>query len=887
DPRLPPHIFNASAKAYKRCTQKKESQVLLLLGERCSGKSVAFEHLLGFLGTTAGDGDEEFRQLLRALRPLISVTRSCGRQSWLSTRAMLEADLGLDGDGFICRTLLTVRCLETQRITLGPKNFDALYLAAKDDRAHEWLGDNLEFRLLGDEIDFEEYDEQGTAGTSWMTSLKFFGIDHGELVRILCGLVLLGQLQFGGEPLQCQPPGALDAVANALGVGAGKLLAALLGGTAEEASQRRDAALQELYHRLVHLVLRQLNAKVAGEAQATPQSMKILEVPSALDAKGFHGMALQRLTEARFAHMLAICRPEDSDGLQDESEQQAAAQGAALQAWRLLRQPKESQEPVTIRGACGEAQYVVDKSFVTAAEGGGNGAGPMLEALSESSCKYLREITNSLAVKPASGTDAAEEALKALSSCLEPKAKAKTWPVCCLRPNDLGAADRVSRPVLLQQVRHLRLAEAAQLAEKGVNEIWSLQSFRARYAKLAPTLEESVEDEAACRLLVKAAGGDKGHVAESVFGGKILQQLMEHKLQESEAGHQHLEGTKSEMRLLMEQKLEADKLLRQQQQTQQEMEREAQRQAQQKELEAVRGQHEEHKLQQSQLLQQLQEQQKALQQQQQEQMEVDAKADSSVLVLKVGTSTIMTSDERGQRVNVANLSRLVEVISDLIHKNYKVVLVSSGAVGMGCRELGLEKKPTDPEMKRAVAGVGQSRIMRIYSELFETVGVRVAQLLVSQRDFLEQQRWTEIRNTIEACLQAGVVPIINENDTTNTDGMRFGDNDNLAALTAVQLQADGVFLFTDVDYLYTANPNVDPTAEPMKVVSEAFELKVDTREPGTALGTGGMGTKIAAARTAHCAGIPCGILHGKHPERIYSFLSALEDRRMNPRSPCD
>ncbi|CAJ1395239.1 unnamed protein product [Effrenium voratum] len=268
-------------------------------------------------------------------------------------------------------------------------------------------------------------------------------------------------------------------------------------------------------------------------------------------------------------------------------------------------------------------------------------------------------------------------------------------------------------------------------------------------------------------------------------------------------------------------------------------------------------------------------------------MKVDAKADSSVLVLKVGTSTIMTSDERGQRVNVANLSRLVEVISDLIHKNYKVVLVSSGAVGMGCRELGLEKKPTDPEMKRAVAGVGQSRIMRIYSELFETVGVRVAQLLVSQRDFLEQQRWTEIRNTIEACLQAGVVPIINENDTTNTDGMRFGDNDNLAALTAVQLQADGVFLFTDVDYLYTANPNVDPTAEPMKVVSEAFELKVDTREPGTALGTGGMGTKIAAARTAHCAGIPCGILHGKHPERIYSFLSALEDRRMNPRSPCD
>mmetsp|Transcript_54446 Transcript_54446/g.121838 ORF Transcript_54446/g.121838 Transcript_54446/m.121838 type:complete len:393 (+) Transcript_54446:91-1269(+) len=249
---------------------------------------------------------------------------------------------------------------------------------------------------------------------------------------------------------------------------------------------------------------------------------------------------------------------------------------------------------------------------------------------------------------------------------------------------------------------------------------------------------------------------------------------------------------------------------------------------------------------------------------------------SQILVLKVGTSTIMRSDERGQRVNVANLSRLVEVISDLGHQGYKVVLVSSGAVGMGCRELGLKKKPTDPSMKRAVAGVGQSRIMRMYSELFETVGLKIAQLLVSQRDFLEQQRWAEIRDTIAACLEAGVVPIINENDTTNTDGVRFGDNDNLAALTAVQLEAAGVFLFTDVDFLYTANPNVDPSAEPMRVVNQAFELNVDTREAGSSLGTGGMSTKVNAARTAHCAGIPCGILHGRHPERIFSFLTQDE-----------
>ena len=97
-----------------------------------------------------------------------------------------------------------------------------------------------------------------------------------------------------------------------------------------------------------------------------------------------------------------------------------------------------------------------------------------------------------------------------------------------------------------------------------------------------------------------------------------------------------------------------------------------------------------------------------------------------------------------------------------------MVLVSSGAVGMGCRELGLAKKPTDPQMKRAVAGVGQSRIMRMYSELFETVGLKIAQLLVSQRDFLEQQRWAEIRDTIAACLDAGVVPIINESLSLNS-----------------------------------------------------------------------------------------------------------------------
>jgi len=251
--------------------------------------------------------------------------------------------------------------------------------------------------------------------------------------------------------------------------------------------------------------------------------------------------------------------------------------------------------------------------------------------------------------------------------------------------------------------------------------------------------------------------------------------------------------------------------------------------------------------------------------------------DAPLLVLKVGTSTLMVSDASGQRVQLGNVAQLVEVIAGLKRSGYNVVLVSSGAIGMGIIKLGLAQKPTSIRAKQAVAAAGQSQLMRMYEDLFSTVRMHVAQLLISQSDFLDKQHWQNVKHTIIECLKFGVLPIINENDSTSTEEIRFGDNDNLAALTAVQLEADGLFLFTDVDYLFTANPRVDPSAEALRIVKEPWCLQVDTREPGSGLGTGGMATKVVAARTVSCAGIPCGLINGSKPWRLLSFLSHVFD----------
>lgn len=260
-----------------------------------------------------------------------------------------------------------------------------------------------------------------------------------------------------------------------------------------------------------------------------------------------------------------------------------------------------------------------------------------------------------------------------------------------------------------------------------------------------------------------------------------------------------------------------------------------------------------------------------------------SRSSKSLLLLKVGTSTLIASDQDGQRVQLTNVARLVELIVTLRREGHDVVLVSSGAVGMGCIKLGIAK-PKSLQTKQAVAAAGQSQLMRLYEDLFSTMRTHVAQLLISQKDFLDKEHWSNIKNTILQSLNLGLVPIINENDSTNTPELRFGDNDNLAAVTAVQLKADALFLFSDVDFLYTANPRTDPTATAIRIVEEPWALQVDTGL-GSDLGTGGMATKIVAARTATTAGIPVGLINGCEALRIHTFLRYMDQLASGTSNP--
>eukprot|EP00392_Amoebophrya_sp_AT5.2_P003321 g3326.t1 len=263
-------------------------------------------------------------------------------------------------------------------------------------------------------------------------------------------------------------------------------------------------------------------------------------------------------------------------------------------------------------------------------------------------------------------------------------------------------------------------------------------------------------------------------------------------------------------------------------------------------------------------------------------------AKKRLCVVKIGTSSLMTDDSR---VKLPSISRLVETIISLRKEEHNVVLVSSGAQGCGRIKLGLTaKKPATVAEKQAVAAAGQSYLMRIYEDLFDTASgqrQKIAQLLVTRRDFSSFSSFENIKNTVNQLLAYGVIPVINENDSVHpTTGLheKFGDNDALAALTAVNLDADWLFLMTDVDYVYTHNPFSESTkhlAKPIFEVKSMEELQtVGVEEGGTSTwGTGGMATKLVAARMASCAGIKCVLVNGKEPERILGFFKAWEQEQ--------
>ncbi|MBO0348084.1 glutamate 5-kinase [Phormidium pseudopriestleyi FRX01] len=243
------------------------------------------------------------------------------------------------------------------------------------------------------------------------------------------------------------------------------------------------------------------------------------------------------------------------------------------------------------------------------------------------------------------------------------------------------------------------------------------------------------------------------------------------------------------------------------------------------------------------------------------------------LVVKIGTSSL-TQDRTGN-LAIATIAALVETLSALRHQGHRVILVSSGAVGVGCARLGLKERPRTIALKQAVAAVGQGRLMRVYDDLFSTLQQPIAQVLLTRSDLVQRSRYVNAYNTFQELLRLGVIPIVNENDTVAVEELKFGDNDTLSAMVASLVEAEWLFLMTDVDRLYSADPLRHPDAQPITLVQhldELRQLQVQTGGSGSNWGTGGMMTKIEAARIATGAGVRTVITSSQSPRNLEKIL---------------
>ena len=251
----------------------------------------------------------------------------------------------------------------------------------------------------------------------------------------------------------------------------------------------------------------------------------------------------------------------------------------------------------------------------------------------------------------------------------------------------------------------------------------------------------------------------------------------------------------------------------------------------------------------------------------------DRRASSQRIVVKIGTSSL-TQVTTGS-LSLSTIASLVDVLCTLCTEGHQVVLVSSGAVGVGCARLGLQERPKSMAMKQAVAAVGQGRLMRVYDDLFSVLRQPIAQVLLTRGDLVQRHRYVNAYRTFQQLLELGVVPIVNENDTLAVDELKFGDNDTLSALVASVVEADWLFLLTDVDRLYSADPRTVPDAQPIETVEcmeQLVEMGIDVGDRVSAWGTGGMVTKMSAARIATTAGVRMVITDGQAPQNILKIL---------------
>ncbi len=245
------------------------------------------------------------------------------------------------------------------------------------------------------------------------------------------------------------------------------------------------------------------------------------------------------------------------------------------------------------------------------------------------------------------------------------------------------------------------------------------------------------------------------------------------------------------------------------------------------------------------------------------------------IVVKVGTSTLTYPDGRQ---NKKAMAALVRQMATLYHQGKKIIFVTSGAVGAGMGALSLSEKPHQISRKQALAAVGQSLLMQSYALLFDAYDIPVAQILLTKDDFSHRERYLNARNTLNEVLRYGAVPIINENDTVAVDEIKVGDNDTLAAMVAGMIGADLLVLLTDVDGLYTKNPKTDPDAQKISIVERlSDDIFAMGGSAGSKLGTGGMATKLTAAKIAGSQGIYTLLCSGQTEDILLKIASGEEN----------
>lgn len=241
------------------------------------------------------------------------------------------------------------------------------------------------------------------------------------------------------------------------------------------------------------------------------------------------------------------------------------------------------------------------------------------------------------------------------------------------------------------------------------------------------------------------------------------------------------------------------------------------------------------------------------------------------IVIKLGTSTLA---HKTGKLNIRRMNNLVRVLADLQNSGKELIIVSSGAIGLGVGKLGLRHKPDDTPTKQATAAVGQCELMYLYDDLFDNYGITVAQILLT-KTIIETERQKNVENTFDKLISMGVIPIVNENDTVAIDELELeiGENDSLSAIVAKLAKADLLIILSDIDGLYDSDPHKNPEAKLIPMVTEINEhIENIAGGAGTSLGTGGMATKINAAKIANEAGIDMIIMNGNNPDKLYGLF---------------